>query len=721
MFNRLPNKILAGISPFEKLFGKAPAYSHLKIFGCSCFPLTRPYNRHKMDFRSVHCIFLGYSNLHKGYRCWDPHGRMYISRDVVFNEYEFPYSKLMASKTSVVPANYTSSICHVPSLLPIVGSILSNPAGSLNPNSSEDVSAATLSNSDSTASSNNFSTSCSSENASVVPVVEEISDPAAPVNRVVTRSMNGIYKPKVLVTSTEPSSLRDALSSPDWKKAMDEEYDALLRNQTWRLVSLPPGRHAIGCKWVWKRKTNPDGSTAKFKARLVAKGFHQKEGFDFNETFSPVIKPVTIRVILSVAASQNWSLRQVDVNNAFLNGSLQEEVYMQQPPGYECANKSLVCKLDKALYGLKQAPRAWFEKLSSAFHKLGFRSSKCDQSLFIRIIGSDVIYALAYVDDIIFTGTSHTKISEVIAALNKEFSLKDLGDLSYFLGIEVHKLQSGALFLSQAKYLRDVLKKAGMSHAKGVSTPMVSNIKLFKDGPHRFDNAELYRSIVGALQYATITRPEISFSVNKVCQFMQSPLKEHWTAVKRILRYLAGTISHGLCLSPSLDRSIVAYCDADWAGDCNDRRSTSGYCIYFGRNLISWSAKKQPLVSKSSTESEYRSMALTVSEVLWLKSLFSELKIRLPLVPKVFCDNQGAVLITANPVLHARTKHLELDLHFVRERALRKDIQVLHIPSQNQIADGLTKPLSSSRFADFKRYLHVGEYLKLRGNDNVIK
>ncbi|XP_028789686.1 uncharacterized protein LOC114745690 [Neltuma alba] len=392
---------------------------------------------------------------------------------------------------------------------------------------------------------------------------------------------------------------------------------------------------------------------------------------------------------------------------------------MQQPLGYEHKNKALVCKLDKALYGLKQAPRAWYVKLSSVFYKLGFHSSKCDQSLFVRITKSDIIHALAYVDDIILTGTSSMLITNIIIAMNKEFTLKDLDSLSYFLGIEVQRPSVGLLVLSKTKYIKDVLKKVGMASAKGVATPMVSILKLFKEGPHLFDQPALYQFIVGALQYATITRPEISFSVNKVCWFMQAPLKEHWVAIKRILRYLAGTINHRLCFTPSATRSVVAFCDSDWAADCNDRRSASGYCIYFGSNLISWSSKKQTTVTRSSTEVEYHFMVSTVLEVLWLKSLFFELKLKIPGIPQILCDNLGAVLIIANLVLHAHTKHLELDLHFVRERAIRGEICVTHILATSQIADGLTKPLSSSKFTEFKRGLLIEEYVKLRGNDIV--
>ena len=332
-----------------------------------------------------------------------------------------------------------------------------------------------------------------------------------------TRSKFGIFKPKVFFAATEPSSVDDALSKPEWKSAMQQEYDALIENKTWSLVPLPSHRQAIGCKWVFRVKENPDGSIQKYKARLVAKGFHQQPGFNYTETFSPVVKPATIRLILTLALTFHWPIQQIDVNNAFLNGDLHEEVYMTQPPGFESHDKSLVCKLQKALYGLKQAPRAWFEKLAHTLHQLKFVSSKCDPSLFIRNVNGCCMYVLIYVDDIIITGSSSAKIKQLISDLSKAFALKELGDLNYFLGIEVHTLPDGSLHMSQSKYVRDLLVKANMWDAKSLPTPMVSNLKLSKHGSSYLSDPTLYRSIVGALQYVTITRPELAFSVSKVC------------------------------------------------------------------------------------------------------------------------------------------------------------------------------------------------------------
>ncbi|MCH85062.1 histone deacetylase, partial [Trifolium medium] len=401
-----------------------------------------------------------------------------------------------------------------------------------------------------------------------------------------TRAKSGIVLPRqnptLLLTNTEPKTVKQALQDPNWYNAMKEEFDALQKNQTWSLVSLPPNRKAIGCKWVFRTKENPDGSINKLKARLVAKGFHQLQGFDFNETFSPVIKPVTIRLILSLAISYKWSLKQLDINNAFLNGSLDEEVYMVQPQG-----------------------------------------------------------------------SSTSLVQNLVNQLNSIFSLKQLGDLDYFLGIEVKHLEDGSLLLTQ------------------------SNYKLSKVGSDNVADATLYRSVVGSLQYATITRPEISFAVNKVCQFMSAPLEAQWVAVKRILRYLKGTSHLGLKLIPTKIHHPLT------------------------KSLL-----KQQVVARSSTEAEYRSLAQATADVLWVQTLLKELTVPFS-TPTIYCDNQSAVLLAHNPVLHSRTQHMEIDVFFVREKVLAKQLTVVHIPGTTQIADVLTKPVSTDKFLTMRSKLNV--------------
>ncbi|KAM6582045.1 hypothetical protein CsatB_009047 [Cannabis sativa] len=725
LINRMPTKVLNNFTPHETLFLTKPDYSALKTFGCLCFPNLRPYNKNKMHYRSTPCIFLGYSLTQKGYKCLAKDGRIYMSRDVLFNETTFPYQKpaavlqnpsLSAVSTPVAPPVSSSPPVLSPPIHPSDSSPHS-PSHSLSSFPSTNIPVPTSAPSES---SPNSLVQCQPEPLQVSQTRANIPDHHVPVvnqHPMQTRAKAGIRKPKVLTASFVPATVKTALQDPKWNKAMNTEYYALKKNNTWILVRLPPGSQCIGCKWVFRVKENEDGSQTQYKARLVAKGFHQQSGFDFNETFSPVVKPETIRVLLTVAVTKGWTLRQLDFNNAFLNGDLEEEVYMCQPPGFiDSDHPEFVCKLQKALYGLKQAPRAWFAKLSSALLSLGFTHAKSDTSLFIRNLSQHTTYLLVYVDDIIVIGSHAKEVSTLISNLSSLFALKDLGNLHYFLGVQITKTDNG-LHLCQTKYIQDLLNRTKMQGAKSSNTPMTSGLKLSHFGSDHVLDSTLYRSVVGALQYATITRPDIAFSVNKVSQFMQNPLESHWIAVKRILRYLAGTLDYGLHLQRSTNYDITAFCDADWASDPDDRRSTTGYCVLFGNNLVAWKSKKQQTISRSSTEAEFRSLAAVVTEITWLQSLLTELRISLSTPPTVWCDNLSTVMLAANPILHARTKHIEIDLYFVRDKVMQQQLQVNHVPAQDQLADSLTKAISSNRFPFLRDKLSVVSQstLSLRG------
>jgi hypothetical protein len=504
--------------------------------------------------------------------------------------------------------------------------------------------------------------------------------------RPVTRLHWGIVKSKQYTDGTiryglssaicEPQTVQEAMQSLDWKIAMDTEFLALQQNKTWSLVHPKQAQNLIDCKWVFKVKRKADGSIDRYKARLVAKGFKQRYGLDYEDTFSPVVKAATIRLILSIAVSRGWILRQLDVQNAFLHGVLEEEVFMRQPPGYEDkARPEYVCKLNKSLYGLKQAPRAWYSRLSAKLLQLGFSASKGDTSLFFYSKGPVTIYLLVYVDDIIVASSPQSAVDAMLKDLRAEFPLKDLGELNYFLGIEVNKIQNGIL-LSQEKYTRDILGKVGMSQCKPASTPLPVSEKLSRvDGtPLDANGATKYRSVVGALQYVTLTRPNIVFAVNKVCQFLHNPTDVHWTTVKRILRYLGGTLGVGIKICNSSSLLVSAFSDADWGGCPDDRRSTGGFAVFLGSNLVSWSAKKQATVSRSSTESEYKSLANATAEIIWVQSILRELGVPQEKAPCLWCDNLGATYLSANPVFHARTKHIEIDLSLCERKGGKEDV-----------------------------------------------
>uniref|UniRef100_A0A2N9HD82 Reverse transcriptase Ty1/copia-type domain-containing protein n=1 Tax=Fagus sylvatica TaxID=28930 RepID=A0A2N9HD82_FAGSY len=627
-----------------------------------------------------HACQLGKSHSlnHKGYRCLHiSSGRIYIARNVVFDESQFPFATVSDSSSSSV-----SSSMLLPSRLQLdsTSSLSSSPSSPLNLEP------------------------CSSPTDPLV-LQHPVPQPA-PSHPMVTRSKNNVHCPKHLpndfqalltessACAAEPSCFTVASKSPAWREAMNHEFTALMKNGTWTLVPRKPTMNLVGCKWVFKIKKKPDGFVERYKARLVAKGFHQQPGIDYTDTFSPVVKPTTIRTVLSIAVSSNWCIRQLDVQNAFLHGTLEENVFMVQPPGFiHPAFPDHVCHLKKALYGLKQAPRAWFSRLTSKLLEFGFVGSRSDSSLYILSTGSSLIYFLIYVDDIIVTGPSQPAIMQLIGSLQLEFALKDLGPLHYFLGVEALPDSQG-LFLTQRKYILDLLKRAHMVEAKSISSPMSSSTTLSQFTGEAFSDPSLYRSIVGSLH-----------------------------AVKRILRYLKHTISHGLLLRRQSSSLLHAFSDSDWAGCPDDRRSTTGYCIFLGSNLISWSSRKQATVSRSSTEAEYRAIAHATAEVTWLQSLLRDLGIFLSSPPTLWCDNIGATYLTANPVFHARTKHIEIDLHFVRDKVASGCLLVKFISGKDQVADIFTKPLVASRFAFLRDNLNVAALLlRLRGSieDTVV-
>ncbi|KAH9762091.1 retrovirus-related pol polyprotein from transposon RE1 [Citrus sinensis] len=510
-----------------------------------------------------------------------------------------------------------------------------------------------------------------------------------------TRLKAGIFKPKAYITAnstkpTEPATTSKALQDSAWHKAMTDEYQALIHNHTWTLVKPTHPVKVIGNKWVFRIKYNPDGSVSRYKARLLAKGFHQTQGLDFHETFSPVIKSSTIRIIL--------------------------KVYMQQPEGFiDSSRPNYVCKLHKALYGLKQAPRAWFDRLKLVLTtQWGFRNSISDTSLFFKRTQGHLRLVLVYVDDIIITGSSPQLVQHTIINFQSAFALKDLGALNYFLGVQVLYNKSG-IHLSQSKYITDLLAKVHKQDSTPCSTPMLSRVAFTKADGEPFSDVTLYRSTIGALQYATLTRPEIAFSVNKLSQFLSSSTVTHWQACKRILRYLKGTVSLGLQFYNHGSLHVDCFSDADWAGDRDDRRSVAGYCVYMGPNLVSWCSKKQAVVSRSSAESEYQALAMAAAEVLWIRSLLTEIGLTLSSIPIIWCDNQSAAALASNPKFHSRTKHIELDVHFIREKVAAQCLKVQYISSSEQTADILTKALSYHPFLYLRDKLNLTSSVELEG------
>ncbi|XP_071712323.1 uncharacterized mitochondrial protein AtMg00810-like [Rutidosis leptorrhynchoides] len=365
--------------------------------------------------------------------------------------------------------------------------------------------------------------------------------------------------------------------------------------------------------------------------------------------------------------------------------------------GWENSQETFSNHIDKSLYGLKQAPRAWFQRFVGYAQRVGFQHSRCDPSLFIYRHGSDTAYLLPYVDDIFLTASSTAFLRRLIDSLHKEFSMTDLGPLNYFL---VNNIKLIIVSYTTKKNITDI------ANCNPCQTPIDIGTKLTTSGPPVKDPT-MYRSLAGALQYLTFTRPDIPYAIQQICLFMHDPREPHLAALRRILRYVQGTLDLGLHLFSSTTTSLVAYSDADWAGCPSTRRSTSGYCVFLGDNLLSWSSKRQHTPSRSSAEAEYRGVANAVFETCWIRNLLREFHFLLSTSTLVYCDNVSVVYMSGNPVQHQRTKHIEIDIHFVRDLVLKVHVRVLHVPSRYQYADIFTKELPSALFDEFRSSLCV--------------
>ncbi|RVW30164.1 Retrovirus-related Pol polyprotein from transposon TNT 1-94 [Vitis vinifera] len=532
LINRMPSSVLHDQIPHSLLFPDQPLYFlPPRVFGCTCFVHILTPGQDKLSAKATKCIFLGYSRLQKGYRCYSSEThRYFLSADVTFFE-DSPFF----STSESLPV---SEVYHRRHRVAVPPSLAEVPADSL-------------------------------------PIPSASPAPA-------------------LLLLTYPllfESTPEALSHPGWRQAMVDEMAALHSNGTWDLVVLPSGKSTVGCRWVYTVKVGPDGQVDRLKARLVAKGYTQVYGSDYGDTFSPVAKIASVRLLLSMAAMRSWPLYQLDIKNAFLHGDLAEEVYMEQPPGFVAQGESgLVCRLRRSLYGLKQSPRAWFSRFSSVVQEFGMFRSTADHSVFYHHNSSgQCIYLVVYVDDIVITGSDQNGIQKLKQHLFTHFQTKDLGKLKYFLGIEIAQSSSGVV-LSQRKYALDILEETGR-HSYG-------------------SKCQTYTRTGGAFRR--------SWEISATCS--------HWDAVIRILRYIKSTPGQGVLYENRGHTQVVGYTDADWAGSPTDRRSTSGYCVFIGGNLISWKSKKQDVVVRSSAEAEYRAMALATCELIWLKHLLRELR-----------------------------------------------------------------------------------------------
>ena len=487
-----------------------------------------------------------------------------------------------------------------------------------------------------------------------------------------------------------------ALTDPSWFEAMKAEMDSQIENHSWTLVPKTTGMHVLPCQWVFAIKQNPDGSN-KYKARLVVGGHRQKEGIDFKETFAPVLKYTSLRILLALATFHDFEVHQIDFVTAFLNADLEETIFMQQPYGFSDGTDK-VCQLQKGVYGLRQSPRQWSIKVTEILAKLGFQClDDADESIYMNPNWNNTkhfIIIAVYVDDCVLVSNSKTSLNEVEDLIADEYKMKKLGELKNILNMTWTRNRTNRTSsLTQERYTEDVLTRFQMNNSKAALTPAT---KETIDETALLSSNEEYMQAIGSLIYlTTCTRPDIAYAVSKVAEKMQTPTTKDWIAVKRIFRYLQGTRTLGIHFNNSQSKTeltLEAYTDADWAADPS-RKSRSANVLFLAEGPITWYSKKQSCIALSTVEAEYVSGSKAVQEIIWVKKLLHMLKFPLSKTT-LYLDNQGAIATTKNPTNHARTKHIDIRLHFMRDKYQKKEFELTYCPTTDMIADVLTKALS---------------------------
>jgi heterodisulfide reductase subunit B len=415
-------------------------------------------------------------------------------------------------------------------------------------------------------------------------------------------------------------------------------------------------------------------------------------------------------VLLALAAHGGWEVHHMDVKSAFLNGDLTETVFVQQPPGFIIGKGDKVLKLKKALYGLRQAPRAWNAKLDEELIDLGFERSKLEHAVYKRRSKGSFLLVGVYVDDLIISGPNVSDITRFKTEMRRRFSMSDLGLLSYYLGIEV-KQGDGEITLSQGAYALKILENANMKNCNSCDTPMECRLKLNKLKGEEVVDATAYRSLIGSLRYIVNTRPDLAYAVGVVSRYMEAPGKDHWLAVKRILRYLKGTVGYGCryIKGGEMQPMLLGYSDSDYAGDVEDRKSTSGAVYFLGKSLVTWSSQKQKIVALSSCEAEYVAAAAAACQGIWLSRLIADMVGTKEVTVKLLMDNMSAIALSRNPVHHERSKHIDTKYHFLRECIEEGKVEVDHIGTADQLADIFTKALGRVKFVELRSALGVVE------------
>lgn len=740
LLNRIPCRG-NDVTPEEIWSKKKPDLKLLRVFGSKAMAHIPKEKRQKLDPKSFECVMIGYSEESKAYRLFDPKTKkVIISRDVIFIEHR---------GNEVI----NSSTDNNDSILSLSDEVDDNSSDDARDDAHSDSErdddpdedrAADVREDDAVNENQSSADLSEGDSSKVTPVEDDLKAARQQISEIddietveldrpirsaaveAMRKIEDIFRPKrsprnanvvqtLVADSTdvcEPSSIRAALSGGDadkWKRAMKEEIDSLVENQTWILTELPPGRKAIDSKWVFKVKRDARGEVSRYKARLVIRGFSQVEGIDYQETYAPVVRYSTIRFLIAMAVKFDLEIHQMDAVTAFLQGELSEEIYMQQPDQFSDGS-SKVCRLKKSLYGLKQSSRVWNEKLNSALIELGLKRSAVDQCIYFAESESVILIIAIYVDDLLIFSNNSKKRDDLKERLSNRFKMKDIGTAVSILGMNIERHDDGSISIDQRIYIEGIIKRFNMHECNPVSSPMDANQKLSKDMCAKSDEerGELsdipYQELIGSIMYAAqVTRPDICFAVSSLSRFNGNFGQAHWVAAKRVLRYLKGTANVKLTYRKDALQEIEGHCDADWAGDVDERRSSTGYVFTTCGAAVSWATKRQPTIALSSTEAEFMSIVAAIQEALWLKRFETEIFDGASAVVNLFCDNKSAIQLATNNVYHARTKHIDVKNNFIREILSVGIIKLHYKNTKNMMADIMTKAVNGNRLKGFEK------------------
>lgn len=719
--NYLQNRIVTrsiNTSPYEIWNKRKPNLGKLNIFGADCYVKVLKNNRRKLDDTSVKMIFLGYDE-NNVLKCYNrATNKVVYSRDVQFidNNSEISFNTL--NTESQTNSNDVNIHVH--------GADLSSSSTSdddirkkTNPNSTAQNAARRLNRStyyDSLRPTRSTSTSSSSSVSSEYTSSSE----TVPVIRVSNRKNKGVppnrygfamcYAMHSINSIAAPNNFNQAMDDENkakWIEAMHEELNSLKKNQTWTLCKLPSDRKAVGSKWIYAIKTDENGDIIRYKARLVAQGYSQKIGLDYNEIFAPVAKQTTLRILLSIASNNNMIVKHLDVKTAFLNGKLKETIYMKQPQGFEVeGKKDFVCLLNRSLYGLKQAPKSWNDELNDALIKMDFKRNRADPCLYRKVHknGEECIL-LIYVDDILLVTSTTKMANEVKKQISDLFEIRDLGEVKYYLGIQINKV-GNVYKVNQEKYIKELLVHFNMNDAHISKTPIDASYGKSQHEVLLETNAD-YQKLIGSLIYIAInTRPDIAAAICILSQKIAKPSKEDWNQLKKVLKYLKGTSSYNLSLANNEDKQdLFGFADANYAEDRVDRKSNSGYVFKLNGGTISWSCRKQQTVSLSSAEAELIALCEAAREALWIRNLLNDIERAQLNSTTIYEDNQSCMKMTENEKVSNRSKHIDVKYHFIKDIIKHNKINLQYCCTNDMLADILTKPLTNVRFAKLRENL----------------